>query len=774
MAALFDEPQLAPLLAVIQGCQNPAYTYVLKLPLDPLDEWESALQWGLVSHNERALDDLRPWVNAPDQSDPDAQRVHLAEHGEDQYYGYQLARSAHTAAMKMFQIKQATAEPSCTIYAQSEIGENGLHVHLVLAGPGLNKYNAKSATKLLQLYWLSDLSIALHLRTSNGVPPEREKTLQFRAKIADMLSQSRMREDSQWCSILQYKSRNGVMHASRVNGSEFITNYLLPKNHKPCHMANPERATLFSCYWYGIRKTYQSTLVNGEIIPVGLRKKLWLALHGTQTLMNTEPAFSGQLFGNLPEVKQTEWKTGTGPLGGPSKPTKREVLMMDCMKRCEEKNLLTYEELVNQHAELVVMIESQPGGSKLIEQVLQMLHIKLVNSYSPLQYCQRLNSIARVEPGNKVFRLLNQQGYNPWQVGHWVCTLFNKRAGKQNTICFYGPASTGKTNLAKGLVNAVKLYGCVNHQNKNFIFNDCAHKLVVWWEECLMHNDWVEQAKCILGGTEFRIDRKHRESQLLPTTPVIISTNNDIYQVTGGNTVSHVHSKPLRERVVQLNFMNQLDPTFGEIDTEEIYAWLNSCNERFNPSLQSFLSTWELDKLPNTFPLQSLCSGCSQDFILHENGGICSHCGAYPELEVQDIGEPLQVSTPKRKSESPEWEFPEIGLQDLSWSGSDFSFSHLETPKKRRRQETAEEAQASTSTASPAQQPRLEPSGQDAESTGENRQEAQQEPEPGPSRPGLTPSQWGELLGVYTQALEDEPIVLHCFENLDPEEADTA
>lgn len=45
-----------------------------------------------------------------------------------------------------------------------------------------------------------------------------------------------------------------------------------------------------------------------------------------------------------------------------------------------------------------------------------------------------------------------------------------------------------------------------------------------WWEECLMHQDWVEPAKCILGGTECRIDVKHKDSVLLQQTPVIIST----------------------------------------------------------------------------------------------------------------------------------------------------------------------------------------------------------------------------------------------------------
>lgn len=32
--------------------------------------------------------------------------------------------------------------------------------------------------------------------------------------------------------------------------------------------------------------------------------------------------------------------------------------------------------------------------------------------------------------------------------------------------------------------------------------------------------------------------------------------------------------------------------------------------------------------------------------------------------------------------------------------------------------------------------------------------------------PGLTPDEWGELLGVFSGSLEEEPTVLHCFEQL--------
>ena len=38
--------------------------------------------------------------------------------------------------------------------------------------------------------------------------------------------------------------------------------------------------------------------------------------------------------------------------------------------------------------------------------------------------------------------------------------------------------------------------------------------------------------------------------------------------------------------------------------------------------------------------------------------------------------------------------------------------------------------------------------------------------EPESESTGLTPSEWGEMLGVVCKSLEEEPLVLHCFEDI--------
>ncbi|ATV81491.1 NS1 [Rhinolophus pusillus bocaparvovirus 2] len=676
-----------------------------------------------------------------------------------------LARAGHNAGIRWFQFKQAARDTACSVYSQAELSGTEAHVHLVIGGPGLNKYNAKGAKRSLQMKFLSEVVVMLEATCRGLVPEDRQGVVGLLGLFRGALDRTVASEDYSLVDVLEYRTRAGQCHVARVNGLEFITNYLLCKNWQPFVEADPTRATMAIDFFSGINKTYMATLINGEPIPLGKRKLLWQELNNNAVTLATEPSFSGEPFATLPAVRAAEWQ-GVDRAGGPTRMNKRESLMLDCLQRCKEGNLLTYEQLVNTHPELAVMIEALPGGARLVEQVLHMMHIQIVKAHTPWSYLRHLDGSSRWEPGNKAAVLLHLQGYNPWQVGHWVVTLFNRQAGKQNSLMIYGPASTGKTNLIKAIGGAVRLHGCVNHQIYNFIFNDCAHKLVVWWEECLMHSDWLEQAKCILGGTEFRIDRKHKESQLLPQTPVLISTNNDIYSVVGGNTVSQVHAKPLKERIVQLNFMKRLASTFGEISEQEVYGWLNSCAARFEPTLDGFLREWNLERVPNTFPIQESC--CPQDYTLHENAVVCSQCGGIPELETRDRGQP-----------EPGKALAPVGR----WSGN-----RLGSPSSLGLCLTAVEEPDSAAEEPECKRPRLV-----------DPEPAEEEPQPGPSgiqherQPaalhvseveegeeiepshfeGITPEQWGELLGIIrADGFDEQPRTLYCFESLEPSDGE--
>lgn len=780
-------------LSDLLGFQAPAYTYVLRCPFPDWKNKELTLNYCMVGSPERdwIADDF---LEGMPHNDTHRDLMDwLTRYGPNMSYLNILAQAAHESCWKYFQDKQGKQRPSCSIYVQVELGQELLHLHIVMAGQGLNKYNAKAAKNLIAYKWLCILQD--HIKLNLG---PHEHAVEYGTVTTSIYREINLcvNNCSNLCDILTYRARNGDKYACRVDGREYICNYLLCKNLKYKSSMDPQAVTPVNALFLTSPKTYALSLLNGRYIHPWVRRQWFEDITKGAARNQVEPVFTGEPYGDLPKVEQASWERTTQPAG---RMTKREGLMLDCMKRCFDNHYTTYEDLVEACPDLVIMIESQPGGSRLIEQILGMVHIKLCQQYSALTYVQKRYPVSTdISPDNKIFRLLNLQGYNSWQVGHWVCCVLNKAAGKQNTISFFGPASTGKTNLAKALVNTVKLYGCVNHLNKNFVFNDCAAKLVLWWEECLMHTDWVEQAKCLMGGTSIRIDRKHKDSQLLPQTPMIISTNNNIYEVVGGNTISCVHAKPIKDRVVQFNFMKCLPSTFGEISTEETAAWLTLCASRFTPTLQSFYETWNLSAVPNSFPLGELCASHSQDFELHENG-ICLQCGSYLPLSTEcDYRAPVSPVSPStstgRKS---------VSLFTFSPTKDEyirsFNLCLLETPTRGRKRSVdlsdAESSPLPSTSASSASTPvkkKKKLSFEDQverlnifSSQPQNEfqwklhqayvseiEQGQKEPESKPKSSPCTPSQWGEMLGVQSRGPEEEPIVLHCFETMEDSDAE--
>lgn len=177
---------------------------------------------------------------------------------------------------------------------------------------------------------------------------------------------------------------------------------------------------------------------------------------------------------------------------------------------------------------------------------------------------------------NKIYKLFELNGYEPNYAGSILLGWCRVGFGKRNTIWLFGPATTGKTNLAEAISHAVPFYGCVNWTNENFPFNDCVDKMIIWWEEGKMTSKVVESAKAVLGGSRVRVDQKCKSSQQIEPTPVIITSNTNMCEVIDGNSTTFEHRQPLEDRMFKFELMTRLPPTFGKItktEVREFFAW---------------------------------------------------------------------------------------------------------------------------------------------------------------------------------------------------------
>lgn len=175
---------------------------------------------------------------------------------------------------------------------------------------------------------------------------------------------------------------------------------------------------------------------------------------------------------------------------------------------------------------------------------------------------------------NRVYRIFELNGYDPAYAGSVLVGWCRREFGKRNTLWLFGPATTGKTNIAEAIALSVPFYGCVNWTNENFPFNDCVDKMVIWWEEGKMTNKVVESAKAILGGSRVRVDQKCKSSVQIDSTPVIITSNTDMCMVVDGNFTTFEHKEPLEDRMFRFHLTHRLPPTFGKIDKKEMREFM--------------------------------------------------------------------------------------------------------------------------------------------------------------------------------------------------------
>nr|AQR59103.1 nonstructural protein [Chicken parvovirus] len=339
---------------------------------------------------------------------------------------------------------------------------------------------------------------------------------------------------------------------------------------------------------------------------------------------------------------ETDWGNGGGETV--IKTSIIEKLCMEALRLCRENHIFTMKAFKLKFPDKFMQFSSRNQGLVKLDETINLYCETIIHDHNAWEIAKSIHGdvdTAELDD-NLAIRLCSYQGYSPKYVARLILCWLSGQSGKKNALYFHGPANTGKTMMAESICKMVQIYGNVNHNNKNFPFNDCHNKAVLWWEECSMTDEHVESAKCIMGGSSVRIDKKNQDSVLLCKTPIVITSNNDITQVSSRNAISTVHAAAIRARCLKFTFNNWLTSNWGLITVEQMYQFLCWGELDGIPNVDSLLKDHpEFNgTLPFNQPKGKFCADCVNQFSTATNLTVCPACSGWTRKPFSEEEEP--------------------------------------------------------------------------------------------------------------------------------------
>uniref|UniRef100_A0AAU6S504 NS1 protein n=1 Tax=Rhinolophus ferrumequinum adeno-associated virus TaxID=3140012 RepID=A0AAU6S504_9VIRU len=373
---------------------------------------------------------------------------------------------------------------------------------------------------------------------------------QIRQKLVSQIYRGVEPQIPDWMAVTKVKKEG----ANRIRDTQYIPAYLLPKTQSELQWA-----------WTNLEEYKLATLNLAE------RKRL-SEQYQTEFRRN-QPASDSQ-------ISETD-------SGNPRWRGKSTARYMELVKWLVERGITSEKQWIQEDQESYLSFNSTGTARGQIKAALDNAGRIMSTTKSASDYLIGPHPPEDVK-NNRVYRIFELNGYDPKYAGSVLVGWCRKEFGKRNTIWLFGPATTGKTNIAEAIAHAVPFYGCVNWTNENFPFNDCVDKMIIWWEEGKMTAKVVESAKAILGGSMVRVDQKCKSSQQIEQTPVIVTSNTNMCAVIDGNSTTFEHQQPLEDRMFKFELTRRLEPDFGKISKREIREFMNWAESNKVPVTHEF------------------------------------------------------------------------------------------------------------------------------------------------------------------------------------------
>jgi len=112
-----------------------------------------------------------------------------------------------------------------------------------------------------------------------------------------------------------------------------------------------------------------------------------------------------------------------------------------------------------------------------------------------------------------------------------VVSVMDKSEMKLNSIWLSGPTNAGKSLICNSVVESARFYANIMEfdERTQFPLNDAPGKRVLLINEPVIADKRIELIKNIMEGQDVAINVKHRKGITLPRTPIIISSNKDLW-----------------------------------------------------------------------------------------------------------------------------------------------------------------------------------------------------------------------------------------------------
>lgn len=198
-------------------------------------------------------------------------------------------------------------------------------------------------------------------------------------------------------------------------------------------------------------------------------------------------------------------------------------MVTDILKAMETYRIYNYEELLKQCPNVMIKYLHKPN----LESIIQNCKMFLLKPGNTKLILERAVGNQKLYPFFRIWAFLDHQGIEP---GDFILDFYNvffKLTDKHNVIAIQGGSNAGKTTFIRPLLDLFNFGEVVS--GGQFMFQNCINKEILIWEEPLIGHDFVEMCKRVFEGMSTQVPVKYRAPQTLHRTPILITTNKDIW-----------------------------------------------------------------------------------------------------------------------------------------------------------------------------------------------------------------------------------------------------